>query len=37
MPGSGTPKSLKIASNLGMMKYRMKPTMAQATVMTTTG
>ena len=37
MPGRGTPKSLKMASNLGMMKYRMKPTIAQATKMTTTG
>ena len=36
-PGSGTPKSLKIASNLGMMKYRMKPTITQATMMTTIG
>ena len=35
--GRSTPKSMKIASNLGTIQYMMKPTIRTATKMTTTG
>src|SRR4051812_28333094 len=37
MAGGGTRKSAKIAPNFGGMKERVKPTMMQATEMTTIG
>ena len=37
IPGSSTPKSLKISLNFGMIQYMMKPTINVATVMTATG